>query len=136
MKLRTHISTILFTLVSIVIFLSAMGKFAGRETIASLFTGLGMEEYMLRIATAQLIIVVCLMWKPLRHLGTLLGSAFLGGMIFMMVATGNNPLSAVLTLLMLWVAYKLHWWNHWRSHKEAPHEFITSCNCKDDQCTC
>ena len=149
MKTRIIIKNILFIIVGIIIFLSAIGKFAHREAIVALFTPLGMEDYMIRIATIQLIIVVCLAWKPLRSLGVLVASAFLGSMMAMMVATGSNPLSAALTLLLLWTAYKLEWWGYWKHYdndcscgwcKRKPashhHDFKTNCDCKDGVCKC
>jgi len=152
MKPRIIIKNILFTLVGAVILYSAIGKLTHRETLVSLFSPLNMADVMVRIGIVQLIIVGCLAYKPLRSLGVLIASAFLGGMIFMMVATENNPLSAVLTLLMLWVAYKLEWWGYWnhytesqdkcgcgwcdRSKKKKHHDFITRCDCKDGVCNC
>lgn len=150
-KIREHTKTILFVLVGTIIFLSAAGKFMHRDTVVGLFTTLGMQDYMIRIAVIQLIIVACLAYKPLRSLGVLVASAFLGGMIFMMIATNNSPLSAGLTLLFLWVAYKLEWWGYWnhytedgtcgcgwcaRSKHTEQHEFTTSCVCKGDTCKC
>lgn len=152
MKPRTIIKNTLFTIVAVIFLYSAIGKLLNRETITSLFAPLGMTEYIIRIALVQLIIVWCLVWKPLRSLGVLIASAFLGGVIFMMMATDNNPLSATITLLALWVAYKLEWWGYWnhyaddetvcgcgwcaRSKKKTHHDFVTNCQCQDDVCKC
>jgi len=150
-RTREVTKTVLFALVGAVILYSAVGKFMQRQAIIDLFTPLGMQDYMMRIAVIQLIIVGCLAYKPLRSLGVLVASAFLGGMIFMMLATDNSPLSAGITLLLLWVAYKLEWWGYWnhyteegacgcgwcpRSKHTKHHEFTTNCTCKGDTCKC
>lgn len=116
---RHIIKKTLFTLVSIIFLLSAVGKFAGREAIVTLFTDAGMTDYLIRFAVIQLIIVACLWYKPLRSLGVLVASAFLGGVIVMMINTECSPLSAGLTLIMLWVAYKLEWWGYWNHYTDT-----------------
>ncbi len=118
MKNRILVKNILFTLVALVLTLSALAKFMGRESIQTLFASVGLEAFIIRIAVVQLIIVACLFYKPLRSLGVLIGSAFLGGAIFMLVATDQSPLSATLTLLILWAAYKLEWWGYWNHYTE------------------
>jgi|GEM_PF-3233770 len=151
-KKRNLIKNILFILVGAIIFYSAVGKFMQRESIIELFAPLGMQDYMIRIAVIQLIIIGCLAYKPLRSLGVLIASAFLGGMIFMMIATNNSPLSAVITLLVLWVAYKLEWWGYWNHYTpgekcgcgwcprskntHTDHDFATTCTCEEDVCKC
>ena len=119
MKKRILVKNFLFTLVGIVLTLSAVAKFTGRENMQSLFASVGLEAFVIRIAVVQIIIVACLFYKPLRSLGVLIGSAFLGGAIFMLVATDQSPLSAALTLLVLWVAYKLEWWGYWKHYTKS-----------------
>lgn len=141
MKKRIFIKNTLFIIVGIILSLSALGKFVGRESLQTLFASVSMEAFIIRIGVVQLIIVACLMYKPLRSLGVLIGSAFLGGAIFMLIATDQNPLSAALTLLMLWTAYKLEWWGYWNHYTEncrcgwCKRSAPVLCNCTDD-CSC
>lgn len=119
---RDTIKNILFVIVSGIFILSAIGKFTGREAIVTLFSNAGMSDYMIRFALIQLIVVACLWYKPLRSLGVLVASAFLGGVIVMMMKIDYSALSAGITLLMLWTAYKLEWWGYWNHYNE-------SCSC-------
>lgn len=105
---------ILLSLVILVMLLSVLGKFIGREPINMLYGQANLSDQMIHIAALQLITVICLIYKPLRNLGVLLGSTVLGGVIFLMCSTGNNPIIAISTLIILWIAYKLDLLTYWR----------------------
>lgn len=141
---RTHINTknILFAIVITVMLLSAIAKFAGRETLQILYTQANFANYTNHLAIMQLIIAACLAWAPLRNIGVILGSFFLGGVTFVMISTGHNPCLAMGTFLILLIAHKVEWHAYWKhvlkkfSWAPKGKKFTRTCTCKKDVCEC
>lgn len=137
-----NIKNALFAIVITVMVISAIAKLAGREVLETLYTQANFIDYTTDLAVIQLVIAVCLMFPPLRSLGTILGSFFLGGITFMMISTGNNPCLAMATFLILLAAHKVEWHGYWKylskkfSWNPKTKNYTKTCSCKEDVCKC
>jgi uncharacterized membrane protein len=109
----TFIRRILIIFV-VVYFLSSAAHLIMNDTMQVIgFENLHLSSFRIGFAAVALIIIVCLLWRPLRMLGTLIASAYLGGALIVSFAFGTNFLVPTLALLSVWVVLKLSWWKHW-----------------------
>jgi uncharacterized membrane protein len=98
----------------LVYFLASFYHLVAGDTMQVIeFGTLHLTNFRIAFAAIALIISVCLIWRPLRMMGTLLGSAYLGGALLISFTLGENPAIAALALISLWVVLKLSWWKHW-----------------------
>jgi uncharacterized membrane protein len=116
------------------------------------FENLHLAGFRIGFAAIALIIALCILWRPLRMMGTLLGSAYLGGALVIAFAFGTHCIVPALALLSLWVVLKLSWWKHWCLCGQCEHcttrlnaemkikEFCDcgkkGCKCERGKCTC
>lgn len=105
---------VLLSIFIIIMILSVIGKLVDREPINLLYGQANLLDQKIHIAAIQMLTVICLIYKPTRNLGVLIGSTILGGIIFLMCATGNNPIIAIFALIILWIIHKLDMLTYWK----------------------
>ncbi len=105
----------LFIIVAAIFFMSGYGKVTQSDYMQDFFMSLNMAALLVPMGIVQLIITSTLLYKPLRTIGTLIASTYLGGAMFSLFALGLSPTSAVITLLILWVGHKLSYGDTWSS---------------------
>ncbi len=112
---RKQIGSWLFVVVAIIFFMSGYGKITQSDYMQDFFMSLNMATLLVPMGIVQLIITATLLFKPLRTIGTLIASTYLGGAMFSLFALGLSPISAVTTLIVLWIAHKLSYGETWSS---------------------
>jgi hypothetical protein len=106
--------TIALGIVSLMLILGAFTKLSMHPAAVSLFSQLHLLPFMKGFGLIELIILVCLWWKPLRIMGTLIASAYFGAGAVMMLAMGESAFMATLSLLLVWLIHKCTWWSMWK----------------------
>lgn len=106
--------TIALVIVSLMLALGVYTKLSMHPAAIELFNRLNLAPFMRAFGWVQLIILVCLWWKPLRILGTLLASAYFGAGAIMMLALGESAFMSTLCLVLVMVIHKCTWWSLWR----------------------
>jgi hypothetical protein len=101
-------------IVSIMMILGVYTKLSGHPAAVSLYQELNLLPFMKAFGIVEFIILVCLWWKPLRILGTLLASAYFGAGAVMMLSIGESALTATLILILVWIIHKCTWWSMWK----------------------
>jgi hypothetical protein len=114
---RKHFPVILFlalTIVSIMLLLGAYTKLSAHPEAIKLFERLSLLPFMKGFGVIQLIIAICLWWRPLRIIGTLLASAYFGAGAIMMLSLGESAFISTLCLILIWIIHKCTWWGMWK----------------------
>lgn len=117
------------SIVSFMLLLGAYTKLSQHPDAVWLFTSLDLLPFMKGFGLIQIIIALCLWWKPTRIIGTLVASAYFGAGVVMMLSIGESALMSTLLLLLTWVIHKCTWWSMW---KHGYHCACTACNVGND----
>lgn len=116
-------------IVSVMLALGAYTKLTEHPASIDLFGRLSLLPFMKAFGIIQLIILLCLWWKPLRIIGTLIASAYFGAGVVMMLSLGESALMSTITLLLIWIIHKCSWWSMW---KHGYHCSCKSCSLGQD----
>lgn len=143
--LMTFIRRILLLFV-IVYFLATSYHLLWADTrLTLLLQMVHLSAFRMAFGMIALIIVIGIIWRPLRMIGTLTGSAFLGGALLLALAYGGHIALIGGVLLALWIVLKLSWWKHWclcgtcttcRARLEKEVTVTDKCDCNKPGCTC
>lgn len=123
------VHTVALVLVSIMLAVGAFTKLSMNPDAVWLFTELRLLAFMKAFGLVQIIILVCLWFKPTRIIGTLLASAYFGAGVVMMLTIGQSALMSTGLLLLVWIIHKCTWWSMW---KHGYHCACRSCNAGND----
>lgn len=141
-----HLTAVI--IVSLMLALGAFTKLAGHPDAVMLFERLNLLPFMKAFGIIQIILIVCLWWKPLRILGTLIASAYFGAGAVMMLAIGENALVSTILLVLVWIIHKCTWWSMWHhgyhcacktciaNNGVLPKVTTTPCPCNKPGCAC
>lgn len=151
---RPHYSivhTLAIGIVSIMLALGAYTKLSGHADAVWLFGELDLLPFMKAFGLIQIIILLCLWWKPTRIIGTLIASAYFGAGVVMMLSIGQSALASTVLLLLTFIIHKCTWWSMWKHGyhcacdacasgdtvfpKDGAHD-IRACQCGKDGCVC
>ena len=113
---RKHFSiahTIAIGIVSFMLLLGAYTKLSMHPDAVQLFATLHLLPFMKAFGLIQVIIALCLWWRPTRIIGTLVASAYFGAGAIMMLSIHESAITATLLLLLTWLIHKCSWWSMW-----------------------
>lgn len=146
MKKQSIIASILFYGIALLFISSAWSKLAGGPMVVAMFSSLNIEAYRIALGVIEIIIAAALCWKPLRTVGTLIATGYLGGAIMATLVLGMAPFMPGAVLVSLWIAYKLDMWVSWfhcgcgtcKTCTKTPStcKCSRSCACERNACTC
>ncbi len=106
--------TIAIIIVSILLALGAYTKLSMNPSAVALFQNLHLLSFMKAFGMIQIIILLCLWWKPTRIIATLIASAYFGAGVVMMLSLGESALMSTIALLLTWLIHKCSWWSMWK----------------------
>lgn len=140
MKKQSIIATVLFALISLVFLMSGYQKLAGGIDIRMMFGSMNIAAYRIPLGIIEFIIIPTLIWKPLRTVGTLIATGYLGGAIMASLVLGMSPVVPGAIMVVLWVAYKLDMWVSWThcgcgTCSRCKTDCACTPACKDKGCT-
>jgi len=120
---KIHIVQTLFLALVIAAFAgSAVCLLKGSPQTIARLSSFNLDMFRNAFAVINLIIVMTLIWRPTRMIGSLIATAYLGGAIALMLEHGLNPIWPTVILLIVWLVHKMNWWKMWH------HGY--SCGCK------
>ena len=130
MKKQSIIATVLFALISVIFLMSGYQKLAGGLSVRMMFGSMNIAAYRIPLGIIEFIIVPTLLWKPLRTVGTLIATGYLGGAIMTTLVLGMSPVAPGAIIVVLWIAYKLDRWVSWM------HCDCGTCSWCEKECAC
>ncbi len=134
--------------VSLILAVGVYTKLRLHPSAVALFNTMGLSAFIGAFGLIQFIILVCLLFKPTRIIGTLVGSAYYGAGVAMMLASGQSATAAGITLVLIWFIHKCTWWSMWshgyhcacdeceKGHEVMPRDRNTMCKCDKPHCRC
>ncbi|HVY36266.1 MAG TPA: hypothetical protein VG982_03295 [Candidatus Paceibacterota bacterium] len=140
------VQTLLVLAVSIVLIIGIVHKLSHQPSTIAFFTQMHLENFVQAFALIEIIIVLTLLWHPTRMISVLVGSAYFGAGVIMLLSINQSPILPAATLIALWLIQKLNWWNLWRhgyncgckmcsTHRGESLDGKEWCNCKPG-CPC
>lgn len=141
----TFIRRILLLFVIAYFFAASYHLLWGDSRMVTLLQSFNLGAFQMAFGMIALIIVIGIIWRPLRMIGTLTGSAFVGGALVMALASGRCIALVGGVLLSLWIVLKLSWWKHWclcgkcsscRARLEKETLVTEKCDCAKPGCMC
>lgn len=143
MKKQSIIATILFSIISLLFLMSGWQKLFGGAEAQAMFDAMNIGDYRIALGVIEMIIIPTLLFKPLRTVGTLIATGYLGGAIMATIAGGMAPFMPGAIMVALWIAYKLDMWVSWmhcgcgtcKRCKNGTDMKKGMCACKPE-CTC